>query len=60
MATVGVVGLGAMGSRIAVRLADAGNELVVWNRDASKAEPLVERGAVAAESPAESPAEARR
>src|SRR4051794_22007231 len=53
MATIGVVGLGAMGSRIAGRLADAGNELVVWNRDASKAEPLVERGAVAAESPAE-------
>src|SRR3954467_2984105 len=53
MATIGVVGLGAMGSRIAGRLADAGNELVVWNRDASKAEPLVERGAMAAESPAE-------
>jgi 3-hydroxyisobutyrate dehydrogenase-like beta-hydroxyacid dehydrogenase len=53
MATIGVVGLGAMGSRIAGRLADAGNELVVWNRDASKAEPLIERGALAAESPAE-------
>jgi 3-hydroxyisobutyrate dehydrogenase-like beta-hydroxyacid dehydrogenase len=53
MATIGVVGLGAMGSRIAGRLADAGNELVVWNRDASKAEPLRERGALTAESPAE-------
>jgi 3-hydroxyisobutyrate dehydrogenase/2-hydroxy-3-oxopropionate reductase len=53
MATVGVVGLGAMGSRIARRLADAGNDLVVWNRDPDKTEPLVERGAVAAETPAD-------
>jgi 3-hydroxyisobutyrate dehydrogenase-like beta-hydroxyacid dehydrogenase len=36
MATVAVVGLGAMGSRIARRLADAGNDLVVWNRDPGK------------------------
>src|SRR3954471_548569 len=53
MARIGVVGLGAMGSRVAARLADAGNELVVWNRDPSKAEGLVEQGAVAAETPAE-------
>jgi 3-hydroxyisobutyrate dehydrogenase-like beta-hydroxyacid dehydrogenase len=53
MATVGVVGLGAMGSRIARRLADAGHELVVWNRDPAKAEPLVAGGAVAAASPAD-------
>jgi 3-hydroxyisobutyrate dehydrogenase-like beta-hydroxyacid dehydrogenase len=53
VATIGVVGLGAMGSRIAGRLADAGNDLVVWNRDPAKAEPLVERGAVAAETPAD-------
>jgi 3-hydroxyisobutyrate dehydrogenase-like beta-hydroxyacid dehydrogenase len=53
MATVGVVGLGAMGSRIARRLADAGHELVVWNRDPAKAEPLVAAGAVAAASPAD-------
>jgi 3-hydroxyisobutyrate dehydrogenase/2-hydroxy-3-oxopropionate reductase len=53
MATIGVVGLGAMGARIAGRLADAGNDLVVWNRDPAKAEPFVERGAIAAETPAE-------
>ena len=53
MATVGVAGLGAMGSRIARRLADAGHELVVWNRDPAKTEPLVAAGAVAAVSPAE-------
>jgi 3-hydroxyisobutyrate dehydrogenase-like beta-hydroxyacid dehydrogenase len=53
MSIVAVVGLGAMGSRIAQRLLDAGHELVVWNRSAEKAEPLVERGAVAVDTPAE-------
>jgi 3-hydroxyisobutyrate dehydrogenase-like beta-hydroxyacid dehydrogenase len=53
MTTIGVVGLGAMGSRIARRLADAGHELVVWNRDPAKAEALVAAGAVAAATPAE-------
>jgi 3-hydroxyisobutyrate dehydrogenase-like beta-hydroxyacid dehydrogenase len=53
MATIGAVGLGAMGSRIARRLVDAGHELVVWNRDPAKAEPLAAAGAVAAASPAE-------
>jgi 3-hydroxyisobutyrate dehydrogenase len=53
VSTVAVVGLGAMGSRIAARLLDAGHELVVWNRTAEKAAPLVELGAVAAASPAE-------
>lgn len=53
MATVGVVGLGAMGSRVAQRLAGAGYELVVWNRDPAKAEPLVAAGALAAGSPAD-------
>jgi 3-hydroxyisobutyrate dehydrogenase-like beta-hydroxyacid dehydrogenase len=51
--TVAVVGLGAMGSRIAGRLLDAGYEVVVWNRTAEKAVPLVERGATMAESPAD-------
>jgi 3-hydroxyisobutyrate dehydrogenase-like beta-hydroxyacid dehydrogenase len=53
MATIGVVGLGAMGSRIARRLADAGHELVVWNRDPARAEPLVAAGIVATASPAD-------
>jgi 3-hydroxyisobutyrate dehydrogenase-like beta-hydroxyacid dehydrogenase len=42
---VAVVGLGAMGSRIARRLADAGHELTVWNRTPEKGERL---GTVAA------------
>src|SRR6266480_5782400 len=53
MATVGVVGLGAMGSRIARRLGGAGHELVVWNRDPAKAESLVAAGALAAATPAD-------
>ena len=39
-----------MGSRIALRLVDAGHELTVWNRTAAKAEPL---GIPVAASPAE-------
>jgi 3-hydroxyisobutyrate dehydrogenase-like beta-hydroxyacid dehydrogenase len=44
MSTVGFVGLGAMGSQIAGRLLDAGNELYGCNRTEAKAEPLIERG----------------
>jgi 3-hydroxyisobutyrate dehydrogenase-like beta-hydroxyacid dehydrogenase len=55
---VAVVGLGAMGSRIAGRLLDAGYEIVVWNRTAEKAEPLLERGATMADSPADAAARA--
>jgi 3-hydroxyisobutyrate dehydrogenase-like beta-hydroxyacid dehydrogenase len=44
-AQVAVVGLGKMGSPIAERILDAGYALSVYNRTASKAQPLVERGA---------------
>ena len=53
MTRVAVVGLGTMGARVARRLLDTGHEVVVWNRSREKAEPLVEAGARAAESPAE-------
>src|SRR5215213_6663054 len=33
---IAVLGLGAMGSRIARRLLDAGHEVIVWNRTAAK------------------------
>jgi 3-hydroxyisobutyrate dehydrogenase len=49
---VAVVGLGAMGSRIAGRLIDAGHQVLVWNRTAERAAPLVERGAQLAATPA--------
>jgi 3-hydroxyisobutyrate dehydrogenase-like beta-hydroxyacid dehydrogenase len=44
MNTVGVVGLGAMGSRIAGRLLDAGFEVHGTNRTMSKAQPLIDHG----------------
>jgi 3-hydroxyisobutyrate dehydrogenase-like beta-hydroxyacid dehydrogenase len=53
MSTVGFVGLGAMGSRIAGRLLDAGNELYGTNRTKSKAQPLLDRGMQWCESPRE-------
>jgi 3-hydroxyisobutyrate dehydrogenase-like beta-hydroxyacid dehydrogenase len=53
MSKVAVIGLGGMGGRMAGRLLDAGHEVVVWNRTPTKTEPLVELGAVSAESPAE-------
>lgn len=49
---VGFIGLGIMGSGMARNLLKAGFPLQVWNRTASRAEPLVAEGATAAESPA--------
>ena len=42
---IGFIGLGQMGSAMACRLLDAGHVLIVWNRSAASAEPLVARGA---------------
>jgi 3-hydroxyisobutyrate dehydrogenase-like beta-hydroxyacid dehydrogenase len=53
VADVAVVGLGAMGSRIAKRLLARGHAVVVWNRDRAKAEAIAKAGAVVAESPAD-------
>jgi 3-hydroxyisobutyrate dehydrogenase-like beta-hydroxyacid dehydrogenase len=47
---VAVLGLGAMGSRIARRLLDAGNDVVVWNRTPTKAEGFPRVAASAAEA----------
>ncbi len=49
---IGFVGLGIMGAPMAQNLLKAGFEVAVWNRTASKCEPLVSAGAKAAESPA--------
>jgi 3-hydroxyisobutyrate dehydrogenase-like beta-hydroxyacid dehydrogenase len=48
MAKVGFVGLGVMGGPMAGHLIKGGHEVTVWNRTASKADPLVEQGATAA------------
>src|SRR5450759_1787875 len=44
--TVGVIGLGLMGSAFASNLLLRGHEVHVYNRTAQKAEPLVAKGAV--------------
>lgn len=49
----GFIGLGLMGTGMAKVLLKERGELVVWNRTASKMEPLIEAGATAANSPAE-------
>lgn len=58
--SVAVVGLGAMGSRIARRLLDAGEQVIVWNRTAGREEPLAAAGATVAATPAEAAASAER
>jgi len=50
---VGFVGLGIMGQGMAHNLLKAGFALTVWNRTASKMDPLVEAGAKAGKNPAD-------
>ena len=52
MAEVGFIGLGTMGSAMARNLVDAGHTVRVWNRNPDAAAPLLEAGAVPAESAA--------
>jgi 3-hydroxyisobutyrate dehydrogenase-like beta-hydroxyacid dehydrogenase len=49
---VGFIGLGIMGSRMAENLQKGGHSLVVFNRSRAKAEPLLDREAIWADSPA--------
>lgn len=51
MATLGWIGLGAMGSRMARRLLEAGYPVVGWNRTPAKARDLVAAGLEVASSP---------
>jgi 3-hydroxyisobutyrate dehydrogenase/2-hydroxy-3-oxopropionate reductase len=53
MQKIAVVGLGAMGRRIARRLLEAGHKVTVWNRTPGPAVELAEEGAVAAGTAAE-------
>lgn len=50
--TVGLIGLGNMGTAIAERVLDAGYPLVVFNRTQTKADAVGARGAVVAGTPA--------
>ncbi|MFW5880937.1 MAG: NAD(P)-dependent oxidoreductase [Roseicyclus sp.] len=55
---LGFIGTGLMGAPMAQRLLKAGYPLTVWNRTAAKAQPLVEAGAQAGDSPADVAAKA--
>jgi 3-hydroxyisobutyrate dehydrogenase-like beta-hydroxyacid dehydrogenase len=50
---IGFLGLGNMGTPMALRLLAAGHELSVWNRTEARTEPLIREGAIAAGTPAE-------
>ena len=54
---VGFIGLGTMGTPMAMNVAKAGFPLTVWNRTAPKMEPLAQLGAKCAKSPAHLAAE---
>lgn len=53
MSRIAVLGTGAMGSRIAQNLLNANYQVIVYNRTAAKAKPLVDRGAIFAATPRE-------
>jgi 3-hydroxyisobutyrate dehydrogenase-like beta-hydroxyacid dehydrogenase len=53
MSTVGMVGLGEMGSAFVERLMAASHRVIGWNRTRSKADPLIARGMIWGESPRE-------
>jgi 3-hydroxyisobutyrate dehydrogenase-like beta-hydroxyacid dehydrogenase len=50
---IGFLGLGNMGTPMALRLLAAGHELSVWNRTEERTKPLIHEGAIAAGTPAE-------
>src|ERR1700761_9221764 len=50
---IGFIGLGVMGQPMALNLARAGTQLVVWNRSADRNETLRAAGATVATNPAE-------
>lgn len=50
--TIGIAGLGRMGSAMAERLLEQGEALVVWNRSGAAAEAVAGKGAARAATPA--------
>src|SRR5262245_1164345 len=47
---LGMIGLGRMGANMAARLLEAGHQVVAYNRQPEKLEPLVKKGALGATS----------
>jgi len=50
---LGYIGMGIMGAPMARNLINAGYDLIIYNRTAAKAKPLVDLGAALADSPAD-------
>jgi 3-hydroxyisobutyrate dehydrogenase-like beta-hydroxyacid dehydrogenase len=50
---LGWIGAGRMGLQLCTRLVEAGYDVAIYNRTPGKSTPVVERGAVAVESPAD-------
>jgi 3-hydroxyisobutyrate dehydrogenase len=50
---IAFLGTGIMGAPMARNIAQAGHDVIAWNRSADKAEPLAEHGVTVAEDPAE-------
>lgn len=53
MTRIAFLGTGLMGSPMAHRLVTAGHDVTVWNRTASKCDPLIRAGAHSATTPAD-------
>lgn len=53
MKKIAFLGLGAMGSRMATKLVNAGHDLTVWNRTPERAKALAVNGLTIADSPRE-------
>ncbi|MCY4225822.1 MAG: NAD(P)-dependent oxidoreductase [Bacteroidetes bacterium] len=51
--SIGFIGLGIMGSGMAQNLQKAGFDVHVWNRTASRMDPIVAKGAIPASDPAD-------
>lgn len=58
MARISLLGLGAMGSRMAAKLIGAGHRVVVWNRSPQAAQVLIDAGAQSAATPRQAAADA--
>lgn len=50
---IGWIGAGRMGLQLASRLVDAGHDVAIFNRTKSKTAPVVDKGAVAVDTPVE-------
>jgi 3-hydroxyisobutyrate dehydrogenase-like beta-hydroxyacid dehydrogenase len=49
--SIGLIGLGLMGTAITERLLERGYHVLIWNRTRAKANPLIERGAEWSDNP---------